>query len=88
MYGRCANPACSTSRHPDQGKLFRLDIEIGNSNGATQLKTAYVWLCDRCARRMNPRIVVSGNTVRVLLAALPQPPPPRSLGMSYAVTIN
>jgi hypothetical protein len=85
MFGRCANPACSTSRHPDQGKLFRLDVEIGNTAGMTKIKTAYVWLCDGCARRMNPRIEVAGNTVRVLLAALPKPP---SLRSSYSASVN
>jgi hypothetical protein len=85
MFGRCANPVCSCSRHPEQGKLFRLDVEIGNSAGATKIRTVYVWLCDRCALRMNPRIEVAGHTVRVLLAALPKPP---ALGVSHSAFVN
>jgi len=71
MAEKCANPLCSSLRRPDEGKLFRADIEIGNLAGRHQTKTAYVWLCDRCAVQMNPRIEVSGNTVRLLLAAIP-----------------
>lgn len=68
MQGKCANSACSASRHPNEGKLFRLEIELGNAAGERQQKIDYVWLCTVCARQMNPRIEVSGNTVIVRLA--------------------
>jgi hypothetical protein len=75
---KCANPLCSVPRHQDEGKLFRIDIEIGhttsNDQTKTKTKTTFVWLCDRCARRMNPKVQVAGDTVRVLLAAIPATP--------------
>ncbi len=70
MSTKCANAHCSACHHPDEGKLFRLDLEIANTAGATQLRTVFVWLCSRCAREMNPRVEVAGNTVRVLLATI------------------
>ncbi len=74
MYGRCANPSCLAPRHPDDGKLFRLDVEIGDSAGGHQHKTAYVWLCSRCAQLLAPKVQVDGGTVRLLLASIPDKP--------------
>jgi hypothetical protein len=74
MSGRCANPMCSVPRLPEEGKLFRLDIEIGNADGTCGTKTAFVWLCGQCSQAMNPKIEVAGNTVKVLLAAHPVMP--------------
>ncbi len=86
MVARCANPACSSACHrPEEGKLFRVDIEIANKAGTTEQNTAYVWLCSRCARVMNPRIEVAGDTVRVLLSAVHQR---WSGGRSMAATVN
>lgn len=78
MYGRCANPACLAPRHRgDDGKLFRLDIELGSSAGERQRKTAYVWLCGRCARLLSPRVEVADHTVRLLLATIRSEPSSR-----------
>jgi hypothetical protein len=77
MFTRCANPSCTGWYPSDEGKLFRLDLEIASTAGATQQKIVFLWLCGNCARRMNPRVEVAGNTVRVLLAAaLPAPGKP------------
>ena len=71
MQGKCANRLCSSLRTADEGKLFRLDLDIGNAAGENQRRTAYVWLCDSCAREMIPRIEVAGDTVLVMLGAKP-----------------
>lgn len=71
MSARCANPSCTGSCPSDEGKLFRLDLEIASIAGATQHKIVFLWLCGNCARRMNPRVEVAEDTVRVLLAAAP-----------------
>ena len=63
MLGKCANNSCSALRTEHEGKLFRLDIDIGNTAGGTQRKTAYVWLCASCARQMSPKVSVTGDTV-------------------------
>ncbi|PSH02709.1 MAG: hypothetical protein CXZ00_16080 [Acidobacteria bacterium] len=68
MSDRCANPSCSVSLHPDEGKLFCAEIEISNATEVHQRKTAYVWLCDGCARRMKPESEVAGEIIRVLIA--------------------
>lgn len=68
MADHCANPSCSASRHQDNGRLFCAEIEI---SGATEIHgrtTAYVWLCDGCARLMKPGSEVAGEIIRVLLA--------------------
>jgi hypothetical protein len=71
MPGKCANGFCSSLRTGDEGKLFRLDMDIGNTAGENHRKTAYVWLCDSCARRMRPWIEQAGNSVLVRLGAIP-----------------
>jgi hypothetical protein len=80
MATKCANPSCSACYHRDEGKLFRLDFEIASTAGATQHKTAFVWLCSRCAQQMNPRVEVTKDTVRVLLAAVQSTMPKRPTG--------
>lgn len=67
MVGKCANSWCPTTRHHHEGKLFRLDINLGNKVGGTERKTEYVWLCSQCALEMHPKVVVHGDTVRLLL---------------------
>jgi hypothetical protein len=69
MYGKCVNSACSAIRGPDEGKLFRIDIDIGSNSGGDERKTEYIWLCGRCARTLNPKIEVTGNVLTVRLAA-------------------
>ena len=69
MSAKCANASCAGWHPSDKGKLFRLDLEIASTAGATQHKIVFLWLCGNCARRMNPRVVVAGDTVQVLLAA-------------------
>jgi len=68
MVGKCANSWCPTTRHYHEGKLFRLDIDVGYRSGGNELKTEYIWLCARCAQEMHPKVEVSGNTVRVRLS--------------------
>ena len=68
MAGKCANRCCLTPRRPDEGKMFRLDIELGNKAGGNERKTAYIWLCARCAQRMHPRVQVTGSTITLLLS--------------------
>lgn len=67
MAGKCANKLCANSSRQN-GKLFRLDIDIGSTSGASKQKTAYIWLCDACAQKMHPTVEVIDNTVRVRLA--------------------
>jgi hypothetical protein len=68
MSDTCGNPSCPVSRHPDNGKLFCAEIEISGATEIHQRKTAYVWLCDGCARQMKPESEVAGEIIRVLIA--------------------
>ncbi len=68
MSDTCANPSCSVSRHLDHGKFFCAEIEICGATQGPQRKTAYVWLCDGCARQMRPESEVAGEIIRVLIA--------------------
>jgi hypothetical protein len=79
MSGKCANLGCSetgSSLHP--GKLFRLDIDLGNAAGECQRKTVYVWLCSRCAQQLRPKVQVAGDTVRVHLSKIDYLVPPKN----------
>ena len=64
MVGKCANKCCLTPRHPNEGKVFRLDIDLGNKAGGSEHKTAYIWLCASCAKKMHPKVQVIGNTIQ------------------------
>ena len=64
---------CGAPRSPHGGKLFRVDVDLGNAAGNCQRKTVYVWLCSRCAQELNPTIEVAKGTVRVRLAAIRRP---------------
>jgi hypothetical protein len=68
MVSKCANSRCPTTRHRHEGKLFRLDIDLGNMAGKDERKTEYIWLCSPCAQMMHPKVVVSGDTVTLGLA--------------------
>jgi hypothetical protein len=68
MSDTCGNPSCSVSRHLDNGKLFCAEIEISGSNEVHQRKTAYIWLCDGCARQMKAESEVAGEVIRALIA--------------------
>jgi len=68
MAGKCANNGCSTTRPHHEGKLFRLDINLGNKAGGNERKTEYIWLCARCALEMHPKVEVKGDTVLVRLS--------------------
>ena len=68
MGGKCVNIWCPSTRHNHEGKLFRFDIDIGNKAGGNELKTEYIWLCDRCALEMHPEVEVTGNTVKLRLS--------------------
>jgi hypothetical protein len=67
MVGKCANSWCPTTRHYHEGKLFRLDIDLGNKGGGDERKTDYIWLCGSCALEMHPKVEVAGDTVTVRL---------------------
>ena len=68
MVGKCANKCCLTPRDPNEGKVFRLDIDLGNKAGGSEHKTAYIWLCASCAKKMHPKVQVIGNTIQLLLS--------------------
>jgi hypothetical protein len=68
METKCANSWCPTPRHHHEGKLFRLDIDLGNMAGGNELKTEYIWLCARCAQVMHPKVEVTGDTVTLRLS--------------------
>jgi hypothetical protein len=67
MVSKCANSWCPTTRRQNVGKLFRLDLDIGSMSGKDAYKTEYLWLCDRCAQVMHPKVEVIGNTVTLRL---------------------
>jgi hypothetical protein len=69
MSDRCANPSCFVSRDPHTGKLFCTEIEISNTAAVLQRRTAYIWLCDGCARQMKAESEIAGEVIRGLLAA-------------------
>lgn len=75
MTVKCANRWCSATRHRDEGKLFRLDLDFGSKNGGDEHKTDYMWLCSDCAERMHPRVEVNGDTVTVRLTKNEKIPP-------------
>lgn len=82
MHAKCANRLCSSHRTGDEGKLFRVDLDIANTAGESQRKTAYVWLCDPCALQMRPSIEVAGDTVLVRLGAISRRPHHDSLSVA------
>ena len=63
MTGNCANRSCTTLRRPNQGKLFRLDIDLGSFSGTDEHLTEYIWLCRACAEVMHPAVEVTRDTV-------------------------
>jgi hypothetical protein len=71
MPDKCANNWCPTTRHHQEGKLFRLDIDLGNKAGGEERKTEYVWLCALCALEMHPKVVIDGDTISLRLAKNP-----------------
>jgi len=68
MSDTCGNPSCSASRHSDNGKVFCAEIEISGATEVHRRKTAYVWLCDGCARQMKPQSEVAEEIIKGLLA--------------------
>jgi hypothetical protein len=68
MARTCANSSCATVRRQNEGKLFRLDIDLGSLSGeGDEYMTEYVWLCGACAEVMHPKVEVTGDTVRLRL---------------------
>ena len=63
MIGNCANRSCTTLRRPNQGKLFRLDIDLGSLSGTDEHLTEYIWLCRTCAQVMHPAVEVTRDSV-------------------------
>jgi hypothetical protein len=72
---KCANRWCLATRHHHEGKLFRLDLDIGSKAGGAERRTEYMWLCPNCARQMHPKVEVNGNTVTVRLSKKETMPP-------------
>ena len=64
MATKCANRCCTATRNVNEGKLFRLDLDLGSKTGGDEHRTEYMWLCSDCAQRMHPRVEVSGDTIR------------------------
>jgi hypothetical protein len=75
MAMRCANHSCSAVRRSDEGKLYRLDLELGSLCGGDELHTEYLWLCSDCASYLRPRVQQRGDSVQVLLSAHCSAPP-------------
>jgi hypothetical protein len=74
MTVKCVNRYCSATRHHDEGKLFRLDLDLGSKNGGDESMTDYLWLCADCAQRMHPTVEISEDKVTVRLSEnLPLP---------------
>ena len=67
MVMKCANNWCLAPRQAHEGKLFRLDIDLGTMTGKNERKTEYIWLCACCVLKMHPNVTVTGNTVTVRL---------------------
>ena len=67
MVHKCANSWCPTAHREDEGKMFRLDIDLEDKFGGSERKTEYVWLCNSCAQLMHPKVVVSGNAIKLML---------------------
>jgi hypothetical protein len=68
VVNKCANNSCSALHAENEGSLFRLDIDIGNTAGETKRETTYLWLCASCSQQMSPKVTVVGDTIRVGLA--------------------
>lgn len=78
MVGKCANSSCATVSRHNQGKLFRLDIDLGSLSGADEHMTEYIWLCASCAQVMHPTVEVTRDTVTLRLTRnepIPAPVP-------------
>ncbi len=75
MRHHCANQFCSALIQSGEGTAFRVDLDLGNSSGKSQSKTAYIWLCPRCTQVLSPTIEVAGNTVRIRLSSRHECPP-------------
>ncbi len=78
---KCANSSCPAVFHGDEGKLFRLDINLGNIAGQSQRRTVYLWLCAQCAREMDPKVEVIGDRVTILLASTRRVPVQREASL-------
>ena len=85
MVGRCANDLCATPRKQSEGKTFRVDVDLANAAGQSELKTAYLWLCPRCAATLVPRIEVAGHSVKVRLSKISCMPPVATASSSTSV---
>jgi hypothetical protein len=68
MVETCANHCCAAVRRSNQGKLFRLDIDLGSRSGEDEQMTEYIWLCASCAKLMHPKVEVTAESVILRLA--------------------
>jgi hypothetical protein len=72
---RCANHCCNAVRQSDEGKLYRLDLELGSLRGEDEHRTEYLWLCSECASYLRLRVQAHGDSVQVRLSARDSAPP-------------
>ena len=71
MASKCENRWCSTTRQYHEGKMFRLDINLGSRTGrADEHKTEYVWLCASCAQIIHPEVEVTEDSVLLQLTQM------------------
>jgi len=64
---RCANHDCTATRRNDEGKLFRLDLEVGSVTGESEHHVEYLWLCPKCSLTLQPKVRVCGDSVQLRL---------------------
>lgn len=89
MVTKCANRGCPATRQKrDDGKLFRLDLELGSKAGGTEHRIEYLWLCSDCAQRMHPRVEVTGKTIKIRLSSNEPIPPADAHLMPLRLWLN
>jgi hypothetical protein len=72
MDTKCANRFCSSRRVLEEGKLYRIDLDIADLAGPGKYETFFVWLCDDCALAMVPRLEIAQHCVQVRLGPIVQ----------------
>lgn len=64
---KCANAQCRVVRSEGEGKLYRLDIDLGSADGPDERRIEYLWLCEHCAKSLHPMVEVADKTIRLRL---------------------
>lgn len=88
MAVKCVNRYCAATRHHNEGKMFRLDLDLGSRSGGDEQMTEYIWLCTDCAQRMHPTVEVSEDKVTVRLAANHPLPPAEARAAHVRARLN